>query len=214
MSIVQKFELGLPFHQMRVDAYEGRIKRYVQQRDKGAISFSQIAHSFLLTNNWQDLQQQDSVLTKLFHDPLMQEKNGISVDRCLLLGLVLCRGNTVLKARVFYDILQDALQDSIAAEDKDFRKTFVKLIEVAVYLMVRMCNKYQGSTKYLEAVPKLHSKQFEQKIDDLLEVYQNTIYQSLDSRVSRVNFIKRTATLADYVLDSEKLRKQWYLICT
>ena len=36
-----------------------------------------------------------------------------------------------MKSRVFYDILQDSLQETISANDKDFNVSFNKLLELA-----------------------------------------------------------------------------------
>ena len=39
MSPIEIFQIDLPFHQMRIDAYEGRIKRLVLSNDSGTLSF-------------------------------------------------------------------------------------------------------------------------------------------------------------------------------
>ena len=49
-----------------------------------------------------------------------KNKGEINVNSLLLWGLVNCGGDYHMKARVFYDILQDSLQDTISANDKDF----------------------------------------------------------------------------------------------
>ena len=50
----------------------------------------------------------------------------------LITGLLLCPGSVDLKVRLFYDLLQDTLQETIAASDRDFEKIFPKILEFAV----------------------------------------------------------------------------------
>ena len=82
-----------------------------------------------------------SPLQNLFkHQLLYDEKSPefLNLDRCILLGLVLCRGEHALKARVLYDILQvEGKSGSISAEVKKFKITFKRLVEVGVYLVVK-----------------------------------------------------------------------------
>lgn len=38
MKEIEQFECTFPFYRMRIDAYEGRIKRYVNVEDSNAVS--------------------------------------------------------------------------------------------------------------------------------------------------------------------------------
>jgi len=49
----------------------------------------------------------------------------------LLAGILFCQGSTDEKSRVFYDILQDGLQENISANDKDLKDCFGRLLEMA-----------------------------------------------------------------------------------
>mmetsp|Transcript_24982 Transcript_24982/g.24448 ORF Transcript_24982/g.24448 Transcript_24982/m.24448 type:complete len:114 (-) Transcript_24982:201-542(-) len=71
----------------------------------------------------------------------------MSIQYLLLLGLLYCKGSTDDKARVFYDVLQDGLQDTIAANDKDIKACFGRLFEMA------SCNVHRWSTTYLPGNP-------------------------------------------------------------
>jgi hypothetical protein len=93
---------------MRVDAYEGRIKRLVLAEDKGTLSFEQLQYSFESSANWLELQNEKSELTKLFKHELLydeQQNRRLNMDRLLLLGIAMCRGEDNLKARVLFDIM-------------------------------------------------------------------------------------------------------------
>lgn len=58
---------------------------------------------------------------------------------------MLCPGDNHLKARVFYDVLQDSLQETISAGDKDFAGSFNKLIELATKLAYRFEQEVEGN---------------------------------------------------------------------
>lgn len=200
---------------MRIDGYEGRIKRLVLQKDKGTLSMNQVLYSFESSLYWQDIQSTNKPLHKLFkHKLLMDEKKPplLSMDRLLLLGLVLCRGEKMLKARVFYDILQ-GIADHISAADKDFKITIKRLVEVSVYLVTQFYIEQGGKTTFLTKLPRLGTPEFNSKLEDLLDLYQNTVYVELESRISRQNLILRTVKYADYILDAEKMRAKWFEIC-
>ena len=93
---------------MRIDAYEGKIKRLIYAEDKGTLTFEQLSFAFERSPNWADLKNPRSRLYKLFHHSLLRDENEkelLNVHRCILLGLVLCNGDEKLKARVLYDVL-------------------------------------------------------------------------------------------------------------
>ena len=66
------------------------------------------------------------------------DADNINLNSILLLGILLCAGDAELKARVFYDILQDSLQPLISANDKDFKVTFFKMMELATKFVYEM----------------------------------------------------------------------------
>ena len=51
---------------------------------------------------------------------------------------MLCGGEINMKARVYYDVLQDNMQPQISSSDKDFRVTFYNFTVLASYMMMRI----------------------------------------------------------------------------
>ena len=47
------------------------------------------------------------------------EGKELSIQYLLLFGLLYCQGTNDDKSKVLYDVLQDGLQDTISAKDKD-----------------------------------------------------------------------------------------------
>jgi hypothetical protein len=66
-----------------------------------------------------------------------KNKGELNISSLLIWGLILCNGENGVKSRVFYDILQDSLQETISATDKDFIEAFTKLVEFATKLVYR-----------------------------------------------------------------------------
>lgn len=117
---------------MQIQDFEARVKKLVF--GKQSLTFKQFNFSFRGLKGWEDLENSDSLLNKILHsDYFLDEENKdeLSVPSLLLWGLMLCPGDKNIKARVFYDILQDQLQESIAASDKDFNGSFDSLVFLA-----------------------------------------------------------------------------------
>ena len=51
---------------------------------------------------------------------------------------MLCEGTYELKARVFYDIVQDNMQQKISSNDKDFLTLFRSMVLISSYMMLRV----------------------------------------------------------------------------
>jgi hypothetical protein len=85
----------------------------------------------------------------LASDHFEDEKNAgeINIQTLILWGLILCAGDPKLKARVFYDVLQDSLQETISANDKDFKESFGKLINLATKIAYQFESEYSGLDK-------------------------------------------------------------------
>jgi len=67
-----------------------------------------------------------------------KDSDKLSVNRCIALGILLCTGEKLLKARLLYDMLQHEMQPQIAARDPDFQIVFRIFIEMACYLIPDM----------------------------------------------------------------------------
>ena len=77
----------------------------------------------------------------MFNQPELKDENQpdrLNVHKLLCLGLMLCGGEVNMKARVFYDVLQDNMQKHISSSDKDFKVTFRNFIVLASYMMMRV----------------------------------------------------------------------------
>lgn len=110
---------------MRLDQYEGRIKRLIYDKEKTRLSMSQLQYVFNDKQQWSALYDQDSNLARLLREPyytpegrskadpkpsnitMVDPKGNAYMDMHALLitGLLLCPGSIDLKVRVFYDLL-------------------------------------------------------------------------------------------------------------
>jgi hypothetical protein len=59
----EKFEHTLPFYRMRIDVFEGRVKRFVT--GKNSVTIEQLRYAFKNEKNWEDLQHNDGLLFRL-----------------------------------------------------------------------------------------------------------------------------------------------------
>ncbi len=110
MDRYERFEHTLPFYRMRIDVFEGRVKRFVN--NKNSVTIDQLRYAFKNEKNWEDLQHNDGILFKLINSEEFRDEENpeeINIHTLLLWGVLNCDGDNKLKARVFYDILQDSL---------------------------------------------------------------------------------------------------------
>ena len=96
----------------------------------------QLRYAFKDDKNWKDLNDDNSLLVTILKSEFFEdsEKGLINLQALILWALLLCGGDNSLKARVYYDVLQDNLQETISAGDKDFPGNFDKLIQLATLL--------------------------------------------------------------------------------
>ena len=159
-----KFEFQFPFYRTRVDIFEGRVKRFVF--GKKSVSFAQLRFAFKDDKKWADLLDENSLLVEILKSEFFEDEDTpgeLSLQSLLLWGVLLCAGDLHLKARVFYDILQDSLQDSISASDKDFPESFSKLISLATKLV------YINESEYGETPIDAKLDNEDAVTDDLLD---------------------------------------------
>ena len=125
-------ETLLPLTILTIREFEGRLKKLVYEKD--TISVRQLQFSFTRDyEDFEDLLDTESWLYKLLTGPEFKKNESdeeMSIQFLLLLGILYCQGSNEDKARVFYDILQDGLQDTISANDKDIKSCFGRLIEM------------------------------------------------------------------------------------
>ena len=171
--------------------FEGKVKRYVS--GKNSVTLSQLRYAFKDDAKWEDLRNDDSLLVQVLKSEFFEDEDHpgeINIHALILWGLLLCPGDNHLKARVFYDVLQDSLQETISAGDKDFPKSFNKLIELATKLVYRFEQEVDGNTRSPQKVT-------EDKIDeDLLERLKENFLDEVfgnSSKLTRKEFMDHVA---------------------
>ena len=108
LSEVEAYEFELPFYRMRIDKYEGCIKRFVSRDDNCTVTMDQLRYAFAEDEPWKAIDDDSSMLYRLFDDPELKDEDSpdkLNVHKLIILGLLLCGGSAELKARVFYDVL-------------------------------------------------------------------------------------------------------------
>jgi hypothetical protein len=111
----------------------------------------------------------------------------------------LCAGDARLKARVFYDVLQDSLQENISANDKDFKGTFIKLIELATKLVYH----FEHESSNLEKISD--EKITEDFCDTLVEDFLDAIFGQL-SKLPRKDYMEEVASKQNWIFSSKQIR--------
>ena len=139
----------------------------------------------------------------LLSDYFQDEKaaNEINIHTLILLGLILCPGDNKLKARVFYDVLQDSLQETISANDKDFQGTFKKLIDLAAKLPYDYQHEVNGGER-LEN-PKVN----EDLIDTMKEAFLDAIFDN-SAKLTRNEYMDLVISKANWIFTSKGIREK------
>ena len=75
LNAIEQFEFTFPFYRMRIDQYEGRIKRFVNKEDADTVTLRQLKYSFQEDEAWAALQDETSVLFRLFSQPELKDEN-------------------------------------------------------------------------------------------------------------------------------------------
>ena len=65
LNEVEAFENCFPFYRMRIDQYEGRVKRYVTMDDLNTVTMRQLQYSFEEDDSWADITDVTSILFRL-----------------------------------------------------------------------------------------------------------------------------------------------------
>jgi hypothetical protein len=200
-----RFEHNFPFYRIRIDIFEGKVKRFVV--GKTSVSLNQLRYAFKDDKNWSDLNDDDSLLVKIlksdyFRDP--KNKDEINIHALILWGLILCPGDNELKSRVFYDVLQDNLQPMISASDKEFPDSFRTLIELATKLVYE----YEPQVNSGET-PVDPEKVTDEVIDNLREQFLDGIFGHA-SKMPRKEYMDAVAKKdnVNYIFNSKDIRQR------
>lgn len=203
MDAFQKFEYSFPLHRMQIQDFEARVKKLVF--GKQTLTFKQLQFSFRGLKGWEDLENSQSLFFTLLKSEFFAEGDEISVPNFLLWGLILCRGDANVKSRVFYDILQDQLQESIAASDKDFDGSFDALIFLATKMV------YMNESKISGAAPVRNeaywNKLDSDKMEEIREEFLDEVFGP-QSKMARVDYMEAVAKKAPWIFSATEIRKK------
>ena len=119
-----------------------------------------------------------------------------------------------MKSRVFYDVLQDNMQQKISSSDKDFLATFRNMIIIDVYMMLKLYREESGSEYLSRWYPEPGSQIFENVLEEFTEQFLDVVF-GLDSTLSRAEFITKVANdkAITWIFESEDIRTKWNEIC-
>lgn len=199
----QRFEHSFPLYRMRIDIFEGKVKRFVT--GKNSVTLQQLRYAFKDDKKFEDINNDESLLVQVLKSDFFEdEKNAgeLNIHALILWGLLLCPGDNQLKARVFYDVLQDSLQETISAGDKDFPESFDKLIGLATKLAYRFEGEVEGNGG--------EAKISEDRInEDLLEKIRESFLDDIfgsSSKLTRKEYMEKVANKQNWIFSSKQVR--------
>ena len=74
LNMIEAFEYTFPFYRMRIDNFEGKIKRFVNVEDKGTVTIRQLRYAFQEDEPWAGLQDETTTLFRLFCQPELRDE--------------------------------------------------------------------------------------------------------------------------------------------
>lgn len=77
----------------------------------------------------------DLVQNDFFYPDRTIGPKAMSLDRLLIFAVLMCRGTAEQRAQAFWNIVQDADHEFIAANDKDLYPVFQDIIEMCAILL-------------------------------------------------------------------------------
>ena len=187
LAVVEQFEFTFPFYRLRIDKYEGCIKRFVNKDDNGTVTLRQLQYAFQEEDSWSCLNDETSVLFRLFNQPELKDDENperLSVAKLMCVGLMLCGGTNELKSRVLYDVLQDNMQQKISSSDKDFATTCRHMIVLDVYMMLKVYREEASAEFLTKWYPQPGTQLFENVLEEFKEMFLDEIFGN-ESNLSR-----------------------------
>ena len=183
--------------------------------DGNAVGLRQLRYSFQEDEPWGGLTDETSVMYRLFQQPELRDAaqpEKYNVIKLICLGLMLCGGDADLKARVFYDALQDNMQLKISSSDKDFKVVFGYMVELSCYMMLRIYREEARAPMMTGHYPKPGTVDFENLLDDFMEDFLDTIFGQ-QSNLSREDFLMNVQDRTKWIFESEDIRERWDKLC-
>ncbi|CDW79009.1 UNKNOWN [Stylonychia lemnae] len=201
-----KFEALLPFSKTKIEEFEIKIKMASgQEKD---MTLEQLRKGFSDDKNWSDaLNQANSPLLKsLEHELFKSEENPdqLNRDAIIIWALLLCGGDVKVKAKVFYDVLQDNNQEHISSSDKDFPPSLNTLVDLACKLPFIM-------SAQLTNEPSKKSEEDFQKIDGIKEAFLDKFLDEIygaKSKLLRVDWETEVAKKTPWLFSTKKIRSE------
>jgi hypothetical protein len=166
------------------------------------VTLEQLRYAFKDDPKWKDLKVDDSQLCQIIQSEEFEDeknKGEINIYSLILWGLILCAGDARLKARVFYDVLQDSLQENISANDKDFKGTFSKLIKLATKVVYQF--EHESSNQEKISDEKITDDFCETMADEVLDA----IFDQL-SKLPRKDYMEAVASKQSWIFSSKQIR--------
>jgi hypothetical protein len=195
-----KFEAMLPFKRVNVESVEKKLKDATGE-DK-TLTLDKLREIFANDAVWADLKDNDSLLVKILSSEYLQEDGKISRDALILYAILLSVGTPKIKARVFYDVLQDNNQEFISASDKDFEGAYSTLVNLATKLL------YSHLSLVSQESPKLSTDSLD-KVDGLKEAWNETFLDDVygaASKLPRAEWEAKVVATQKWLFDSKTVR--------
>ena len=122
----------------------------------------------------------------------------MNIQYLLLLGLIYCQGSNDDKSKVFYDVLQDGLQETISANDKDLKDCFGRLIEMGtsnIHRWSQMYGNMENSNKGIDNMMDKNDKNqkdWKLVISHIQEKFLDDVFD-VNSKIERQEFINKVS---------------------
>lgn len=157
----------------------------------------QLVYSFSEDEPWNPLSDETSILCHLMNEPELRDDDQpdkLNVIKLICLGLTLCGGEPDMKARVFYDVLQDNMQANISSGDKDFKIAFDYMVQLTCYMMLRVYREQSNSPWMTQHYPDPRSRdpavrmEYENLLDTFREDFLDEVFDN-ESNLTREDFL-------------------------
>ena len=122
-----------------------------------------------------------------------------------VLSILWCEGSPKEKAAEFYTNLQDADQDRIACNDKDFKPNLYRLFELATVMVFTNEPTFMGTAANDVTDEKIES--VKATYDDLAEEFLDAVFD-VESMLAQHEWEKAVAEQCKYLFDPEEIRKK------
>lgn len=129
----------------------------------------------------------------------------------MLFGLLYCKGSIEEKSMVFYDVLQDGLQEVISASDKDFKDCFKRMINMASTVIHQWSQQFGDEEVKNNGTDPIfgdaESSAWNEALDTIEEQFLDLIFD-VQSRIKREEFIKEVTKNGVYLFKPAEIRKK------